>query len=208
MAKSSKVYDLFIAHEISDAALAAEIAQNCAAQGLAAFTKAELPADGNASEQIWEALAESRAFLAILFPGDPSPLMTFEIGAARAWNKPMFAVVTDPVSSRVPAGLTGVRLYPAGRIADVIESIKRSFERLSEKDRLVLANIYTEMDLTVDQLALEPLYLDKLVKQFSQGTGKAVSGERLLSELLRMRKQGSLAMPRSIHSEKRRNDTA
>ena len=55
-----------------------------------------------------------------------------------------------------------------------------------------LVKLFTEVGVSVDQLALEPRHLQKLTKGFRTQTGHHVSGERLLSELLRMRKQGKL----------------
>ena len=118
--------------------------------------------------------------------------MGIEIGAARAWNKPIFAVITDPSSTRLPRALSGIDLYPPARIDDVITAIKLSGEQLSDEDRLRLSKVFADIGVSVDQLALDPRHLQELVKQFKKHTGKRVPGERLLSELLRMRKQGRL----------------
>ena len=53
----------------------------------------------------WEALAESRALLTILSPSGLTSSMELEIGAARAWNKPIYGVVTDPSSTVRSAGV-------------------------------------------------------------------------------------------------------
>ena len=68
----------------------------------------------------WEALAESRALLTILSPSGLTSSMELEIGAARAWNKPIYGVVTDPSSTRVPPAFTRVDLYTAGRVQEII----------------------------------------------------------------------------------------
>lgn len=208
MADVSKTYDVFISHSTDDARVARDIANVCRAHDLAAFTGAELLPGANLSDALWEALAESRALLAILSHSGPTPSMTIELGAARAWNKPIFGIVTDPTLTELPLGLSGIHLYPSGRIEDAIRAIKVSGKELSEDDRSLLAKLYTAIGVSVDQLALDPRHLEELVKRFGASTGKAVPGERLLSELLRMRKQGKLMKGRSANRAKPHRGTA
>jgi hypothetical protein len=118
--------------------------------------------------------------------------MAIEIGAARAWNKPIFAIVTEPSSTRLPSAMAGIDLYTTGRLEEVITSIKNSAEQLTEEDRVFLAHVYSELEVSVDQLAFEPWWRGELVKRFKKARGKSISEERLLSELLRLRKQGKL----------------
>lgn len=192
MPNPSAAYDVFISHATRDAALAAEIAHACQASGLAAFATADLPAGENSGDILWSALAESRAVLAVLSPTGLTPSMAIEIGASRAWNKPIFAVATDPATTRLPSTLTGVRLYATSGIDDVIGAIHASIRQFSEDDRSALATLYDEADAPVDQYALDPRRLEKLVRKFARATGKTVAGEVLLAELLRLRKQGKL----------------
>jgi hypothetical protein len=145
---------------------------------------------------LWDALAESRALLTILSPSGPTPSMAIEIGAARAWNKPIYGVVTDPSVTCLPPALSGVQLYTIGRIQDIINAIELSNQELSDDDRSFLIKLYSELGVSVDQFALDLKELGKLVKKFTKGRGKAVSGERLLSELFRMRKRGKLFLKR------------
>lgn len=187
-----KVVDVFITHAAEDAKLAGELAVTCRANGLDAVTHADLAPGTDASDALWEALAESSALLAILRPTGPTPSMAIELGAARAWNKPIFAVATDLSSARAPAGLADLRFYSPGRIDDVISAIVASRKELSDEDRVVLARLYSEAGVSVDRLALDLNQLGSLARQFRSLTGKTVSGERLLSELLRLRKQGKL----------------
>ena len=73
----------------------------------------------------------------------------------------------------------------------MILAIKSSGKELSEDDRSLLATLYAQIGVSVDQLALDPTHLGDMVNRFISETGKTVSGERLLSELLRMHKQGN-----------------
>jgi hypothetical protein len=134
--------------------------------------------------------------------------MTLEFGAAGAWNKPVFGIVTDPSAPQVPAWLRGVPVYSSGQIDDIIRAIKQSGKELSEEDRSLLANLYRELGIPVDQFALDPPQLDQLVQRFSAASERPVASERLLSELLRMRKQGRLPRLRPITPSRARRDTA
>jgi hypothetical protein len=196
MVNRSKTYDVVISHSVSDASLAAELANACRASGLEAVTDRELLPGGEAGDVLWEALAESRALLAVLSPSGPTPSMGIEIGAARAWNKPIFVVLTEPSFTHLPSALSDAAVYPPGRIGDVIEAIKVSGQQLSDDDLVLLANVFRGVGVSVDELALDPKHLQELVKRFNTRTRKNVPGERLLSELLRMRKQGRLSKSR------------
>lgn len=193
--------DVFISHDPKDTKVASEIAAACRANGLDAVTYGELLPVANVGDALWEALAESRALLAVLSRSAPTPSMSIELGAARAWNKPIFGIVTDLTFTDLPPSLSGIHLYPSGRVEDVIRAIKLGDKDLSEDDRSFLAKLYTEIGASVDQLALDPRHLKELVKRFRAGTGRTIAGERLLSELVRMRKQGGL--PKRRHTYKR-----
>jgi hypothetical protein len=192
MAELGKTYNVFISHAAKDSAVVHEIASILGESGFESFTDNELAPGADWSDAIWEALAESRALLAIVSPAGLTPRMGIEIGAARAWHKPIYAVVTDPSATPVDPALAGIPLYTTGRLEDVIRLIRSSAQQLSEEDRLALGELYSEMDISVDQLTLDPRQLAALVKKFAKRTGKAADGERLLSELLRLRKQGRL----------------
>jgi hypothetical protein len=196
MAKSTKIPDVYISHSINDVPLADAIAKSCRAAGLEATSNAESTSEASVGDATWEALVESNALLAILSASALTPNMLVELGAAWAWNKPIFAVVTE-ASAPIPAALTDVPVYPAAAIEDVIRAIKQATQRLSEKDHVLLAKIYGEIGVPVDQLTLDPSFVTKLSKRFSKGAGKAIQGEVLLAELFRMRKRGELPQLRS-----------
>ncbi len=197
MAKSTKVYDVFISHAAVDSELARLVADACRDSGLEVAMDAALPPRRNVGDAIWDALAESRALIAVLSPQGPTPSMAIEIGAAMAWNKPIYAVVTDPSANYAGVTLKGVPLYTAGRLADILRVIKASVQQFSEDDSLILARLYSETTATVDQLAIEPRQLERLAKSFARASGKQVDGDRLLSELLRLRKQKKLVRRRA-----------
>jgi hypothetical protein len=192
MTKSDTSYDVFVAYSPVDRELAGEIASACSEVGLRAFTGSEVATGASIADTIWEALSECRAVIAIFSRPELAPTMAIELGGARAWNKPIFGVLTDPTRQPPSVGLGDVHLYTPSRIGDLVRAIQASGEVLSSKEREALANIYSEAGVNLDQLAFDPTPLGSLVRRFNRATDKAVTGERLLSELLRMRKQGRL----------------
>jgi hypothetical protein len=208
MAKTDKPFDVFISYSAPDAALVLEVANRFRAADLEAFTHADPltgPIDG---DLLWEALAESRAWLAILSPSGLTPSMAIEFGAARSWNKPIYAVATDPASTRPPRALSGIRLDSIGRLPDIIQDIKANVRQLSDEDRDFLAQLYAEKGIGADQFALHPEELEDLAERFHKARGKNVPGERLLSELLRLRKQGMLPKIRPSHRSRSGSESA
>jgi hypothetical protein len=197
MAHAGKTYDVFITHSPRDASFAMEVASAFRESGLEAVTNTELMPFADSGDAVWDALAESRALLTIIPPTGPTPSMGIEIGAAQAWNKPIYALVTEPSFTRLPAALTGAHLYTTGRLQDVIQEIRSSARQLTDEDCDSLTRIYAETGIPVDQLAVQPAKLHDITKKFNSGRAKAIGGERLLSELLRLRKRGILVKGRS-----------
>lgn len=189
---TSKSYDVFISHTPADTALAASLADTFRLNGLEPFTDQEMLTVENWSNAIWEALAGSKALVAILSHAEPSPSMGVEIGAAQAWSKPIYVMVTDPASTRLPVSLAHVRIVSPGGIEEVIHDIKRASIELNDDDRQVLGDVYGQMGVPVDQFALDQRHLRRITEEFHRASGKRLTGERLLSELLRMRKRGTL----------------
>jgi TIR domain/Nucleoside 2-deoxyribosyltransferase len=192
MIKKATPYDVFISHAAADAKLATSFAKAFRLSGLEPFTDYDVSTSENVSDTVWEALAVCKALVAILSHAELSPAMSVEIGAAQAWNKPIYAVVSDPASIRLPSALSRMRLVVPGAIEDIIRDIKTSADELTDDDRETLQAIYLEIGVPLDRFASDHLHLRRLTQQFNRRSRKQVSGERLLAELLRMRKRGKL----------------
>jgi hypothetical protein len=191
MAKA-KVCDVFIAHAYEDAAQAARIASRFRAEGLAAVTHAELSSASDVGEAVWNALMESRALVLVLSTAGLSPTMTVELGAAWGANKPVYGIIDDPLAKYEGLVKSKVKRYPKESIPDVIHAIKAADREFSDQDRDVLKRLYSQASVTVDRLAAGSTGLEVLAEAFALETGRRVDGDRLLSELFRMRKQGKL----------------
>ena len=189
----SKTCDVFISHAASDSHLAMEIADSFESVGLETFRPGTLEPGTDVAEAIWQALAESRALIAIISPDVPIHAMGMvEIGAAAAWNKPVFLLINGPSSTKLPPALSTYPVYPLGRLEEVIQAIRTGFDPLTDNERGVLADVYRDLETPAGQLSQSPKALRELTRNFNRRTDKQYSGERLLSELLRMRKKGQL----------------
>lgn len=196
MVDRKRSFDIFISYAMQDRALAEQLAAACQAAGLSSVTANDIAPGANWDQVLWEALAESKALLAIVSRTAPTANMGVELGAALAWNKPIFGIVDDASGSALPASLPSMRLYPASRIDDVIHAVKASDADLTDADRDELRKIYLESQTPVDRYAIDLDALRQLTDQFRGKINKPVSQERLLAELMRMRKAGKLAMKR------------
>ena len=113
-----------------------------------------------------------------------------------AWNKPIYVIYDGIADSEIPSYLDDLRLCQISHIPQIVEEIAKSQEPISEEDRKTLMNVYEEFGIPTDQLLCKPLDLRELSEQYNKTSHSNLSGERLIRELIRLRKQGKL--PRVI----------
>ncbi len=192
-ATAAPTFDVFVSHSSHDREFATDVAERLKAEGLQPFHDASVPLGEEISKAIWDALAECHAFIVIVSPDStPDAMGMVELGAATAWNKPIFVLLNGPASFRIPKALESYRVYPRNRLDEVLTQIRRNFEPITDDEREVLTETYRELSIPADRLSQSPRELQQLVKTFNVKTKKQLSGTRLLSELLRMRKQSKL----------------
>lgn len=190
---ATPTFDVFVSHSSRDREFAADVAGRLKFEGLQPFYDASIPLGQEISKAIWDALAECHAFIVIVSPDStPDAMGMVELGAATAWNKPIFVLLNGPASSRIPEALGNYRVYPRNRLDEVLTQIRRNFEPITDDEREVLKETYRELNIPADRLSQSPLELQQLVESFNEKTKKQLSGTRLLSELLRLRKQAKL----------------
>ena len=164
------------------------------------FTDADVDVAQAVEDVIWEAMSESQAMVAVIPETDPSAWIAFELGAAKAWNKPIYAVATNPATVRLPVGLQGMTIYPPSRIEEIAQEIKKASGSLSDSDEAILIEEYHRIGVPVDQLLLQPKQFSTLTKQFKKRAKRNVAAEELVRTLLRLRKRGEL---RQLHTTRR-----
>jgi hypothetical protein len=75
---------------------------------------------------------------------------------------------------------------------EVVQEIAAARQPLSNFERDNLIDLYSERGIPTDQLLRKPIELKGFAEDFHDRTGKAIPGERLVQELLRLRKQSQL----------------
>lgn len=184
---------MFLSYSSSDRELAEEVANRLKSEDLQPFHDVSVMPSGNISDAIWDALAECRALIAIVsVDATPDAMGMVEIGAATAWNKPIYLILNGPASTRLPDALKSFQVYPRNRLDEVLQKIRIEFQPLTDLDREVLASTYKNLNVSADQLGQSPKSLRDLMTRFNLKVKKQLSSERLLSELLRLRKKGAL----------------
>lgn len=193
MKSGKQLYDVFVAHSLTDRQLAAEVADVLRSYELSVFVDStDLPPGTNIEETVWEAIAESRAVVVTISASPPGASMLVELGAAKAWNKPIYGVTSQAALPHLPAVFHEMKVYPSSRMDEIARSIVQSGEPLSVHDSKLLNDLYVQVGVPVDQLALQPLHLTELVKLFNKQGERQLSGEQVMTLLLRSRKQGLL----------------
>ncbi len=204
MVKNSATYDVFIVYDRRDATTAADVAHVLEADGLTVFFDMQQIEPGtNIEDAIWQAMAESHALVVVLPEEIVSSWLAFELGAAKAWNKPIYAVSAFSAHKNIPASLRDVPVLPFSRVEEIAQSIANTSHPLSEEDIAHLGEAYASTGVTVDQLLLQPQQLATLVKQFNKKAGRKMSGEQIMWHMLRLRKQAKLPVLKKRNITKR-----
>ncbi len=204
MTDKAKTYDVFLSFSLADAGVADLAAQALTKAGLDVFRSDAVQPGSKLSDAVWQALAESAAVVMIIDPDEP-PAATpaVELGAAMAWHKPVFALRSKTSTARLPAYLSDFPTYPVSRVDDLVRSIMEQSEALSPDEVATLGRVYEVLATPTDRLLRQPAVVDQLARSFAKASGRHVSGERLMRELIRLRKQGGL--PRVRKSRRRAN---
>jgi hypothetical protein len=107
-----------------------------------------------------------------------------------AWEKPIFVVA--PEGGKLPAYLSGHQIVRTSEVPKLIGSVKREAAPLTEEERDILLSVYADIGIPTDKLALDPGSASKLVEDFNRRSRNTSGPDRLLRELLRLRKAGRL----------------
>jgi hypothetical protein len=193
MANESSQYDAFVSYDFDGRTTALRVIDALRGHGVTVVYADEVRQGANWRNAIWEAMTESQAFVLILSgDGNLNANVAVEVGAAMAWNKPIYAIVDASRSTKIPDVLADVQAFPMSRIADIASMIIDARDALTEDDKKLLSKIYSESRLPVDKLQTQPQALAVLTQQFNQLANRHLSGEQILRALLNLRKRGSL----------------
>ncbi|NQU25005.1 MAG: toll/interleukin-1 receptor domain-containing protein [Candidatus Nealsonbacteria bacterium] len=193
MSTETLTYDVFLSYSLADASVAELVERALQEGGLDVFNSTSMESGAKLQDRLWRALAESSAIIAIVHPQGPvASSIAVEVGAAKAWRKPVYVVHTERGDVRLPDYLAEYPTYPIARIDDIVRSITRGLKGLSEDEQQILCSVYSEIGIPTDQLMVQPASLDKLAREFNNRSPTRFSGEQLVRELLQLRKRGML----------------
>lgn len=193
MKRNDATYDVFIAFDHRNLATAKGVAETLRSYGLEVLLDTQqLPPGDKFEDALWQAMAESYALVVVLPEGEGSGWISFALGAAKAWNKPIYAVSDVSTHAVVPATLRNHEIFPVSRLSEVALSIVRSSNPLSAAEIELLGNLYQKRGVSADQLLSHPQHLGKLADDFNAASGRQMAGEELMRHFLRLRKRGLL----------------
>lgn len=192
MAKTKKTHDIFLSYPFGLGAQAETVAEAFEKAGLAVFAVPEAEPGQDVLQEMWQALAESWAVVALVKSKTISPAVAIEIGAAAAWQKPIYILTERKVRQDVAVDISKYEVFLISQIDEVVDLISRSLSPLNEKQKDALKRAYQELGLPTDQLLMEPASIDRLNKMIWTQSKLRLSGERMMQELLRLRKTGKL----------------
>jgi hypothetical protein len=188
-------YDVFLSYSLADKESAKNVKLSLHEAGLDIIDHEDIISRGDdLQDTLWKSLAESDAVVVVVNPAGPiASNIGVEVGAALAWHKPIYVIQTDIRGTGLPLYLSGFPIYPITRIDDLAFKLKSDLKPLSDEDRNNLAKAYSQLGIPVDKLLQNPYEIERLATLFKQDSGRQASGERLMQELVRMRKSGLLS---------------
>lgn len=186
-------YDVFLSYNQRDRGAADLVRQALLHVGLEAYTADSVEIGPEIIPELRRALAECDVVLFLLTSSSiASQNIPYETGMALAWNKPIYVLFDGLEPGEIPDYLQEFQVRRLSEMDNVVQEIAASRRPLSELERENLIDLYSELAVPTDHLLRKPMLLKKFADEFRDRTEKAIPGERLVQELLRLRKQGQL----------------
>ncbi|MEA1950530.1 MAG: toll/interleukin-1 receptor domain-containing protein [Planctomycetota bacterium] len=184
-------YDVFLSYSLPETQTADLVERALEGAGLNVFSPSKLEHETPYKDTIQLAIAESQIMVVVVDSRQaPSSNTMVELGAALAWDKPIY-VVTEPGNTNLPNYLQDYPAFPVSRMDDLVQSARRNTAKgLSDDDRSILCDIYSELGIPRDKLIMTPAGLKKLAITFSDRSHTRVSQEQLAREILLLSKRG------------------
>jgi hypothetical protein len=192
MPRNKRTYDVFLSYSSDLGRQAKVLAQKFAESGLAVFNIAEVAMGEKVGEEIWKALAESWAMVVLVGPGTTPPSVAVEIGAASAWHKPIYVLTESKTRYQAPLHISRCEVFEISDADRVVELVAGARNPLSDDVRSVLVRDYSKLGVPTDVLLRDPALIEQLRNSIKAQVGVNLSGERIMQELLRLRKRGKL----------------
>lgn len=196
MSTATAVHDVFLSFSSRDSGIADIIVQRLSESGLSVFAFEPRESHLKSSDPIREAITECSVVVLIVTPTTlRSSWQAIAIGAAMAWEKPVFVVLEGVSGQQVPSYLRRFPLIPASKLTELVRTVQQELEaepQFTEEDRELLRKLYVETGEPTDQLAIEPTTMASLTRKFNRTRRRRLAPDRVLQELFRLRKRREL----------------
>jgi hypothetical protein len=104
----------------------------------------------------------------------------------------VYLLLDENASLILPDYLTRFEAFPFSKLERVVKHVKQNAKPLSEERQEILAEVYEKLGVPMDQYLTHPILVERLTAEFKKMARSSVPGERLVRELLRLRKAGEL----------------
>lgn len=189
MRAQEPVFDVILTYAPSEVVWAVDIERKLADAGLNAYRIVSAE-PGSSLDDTWDAHAESHALIVLIAPGAMPPLLMFEAGAAMMGQKPIYVLYKGPRPSKLPRYVEQFGVFPAADVDRVVELVSEASRPLSEREQQILIESYTSLNTPIKKLLGQYEKAEQMARRVNRAAGSSLSTDRLLRELLRMRKQG------------------
>jgi hypothetical protein len=193
MQNSVVACDVFLVYDHEAIEVARRVSQTLCSFELEVFIEPAASMDQSQTEdEVWGALAESFAVVAILTGPRLSAWMMFVLGAAQAWKKPTYVVTEGLIEPVESPALKAAQAFPSTRLDDLGRAILRGKDPISADEVEQIKAVYSDARLSVDEMLLHPEKVSIFVNGVNSSNARQLTYEQVMRTLLRLRKQGSL----------------
>jgi hypothetical protein len=180
------IYDVFFSHADADAGVASFVKEAMSHYGLEVHSPEReiLPTS---------VLVECGAVVILLTRATlGTERVPVTVGGAMAWDKPIYILYDGISPDEIPEYLRKHRVARVSGVARVAEEIAQSRRSFSQRERQSLIRAYENFGMPTDELMGDRHALHDLARKYNKSARSKASGEGLMQELVRMRKQGML----------------
>jgi len=193
MVKKSDIYDVFLFHSAVDEGLSTLVCRQMEAGGLRVFTPGSMTAGKRISDKLRQEIVACTAVVVIATPASTqSSFLGYEVGMAAAWNKPVIVLFDGLNADDLPSFLQEYQLFAVKQIDQAIEWVRRAGDAFSDQQRIELATAYRDFGVPTDVMVFDPAAMHEFVRSFNNRSGTAFDSQKIIRELMRLRKTGQL----------------
>ena len=192
MAEKRANFDVFLAYSRNEEGLAETVKYAMRDAGIGVFDARDLVQGQPSSGLLLDAIEESAAVVVTGAKSIANGSVLTELGAAMAWQKPIYVVYSSGEPHEWPMLRGRVELVREEDLSRLIKTLQNAIAPLSESNLDLLRKLYVRLGVPTDQLRSQPSSMEILTNAFAALTDMNISGGRLVRELIRLRKNNQL----------------